>query len=230
MSQPTHHPDPELLLAFATGALDPALSLVVETHAAFCSQCRKELETYDAIGGALLEAIEPVDLSQDLRARVMAEIDGLMPELAGAADESQSISIDLANDPDIARLPASLRGLAQAALAEDGWKKTAKGLHILDLAGDTEDGDIPDVHLFKLDPKMSAPRHTHRGMECTLVLTGAFRDEVGRYGPGDMSIGSPALTHQPVAEEGDACIALSVTTAPVQLTGMMGVIQRALGK
>ncbi|MGF1454676.1 MAG: ChrR family anti-sigma-E factor [Alphaproteobacteria bacterium] len=228
MTQPLHHPDPEMLLAFATGALDPALSLVIETHAALCPQCRKDLDTYDAIGGAMLDAADPVDLSDGLAARVMAQLEGVLPAFADmAAGEDAPIDFGAPSDPDLDDLPEALKGIAREAFQQQGWKKTAKGLHILDLCGDL---DGPDIHIFRLQPGASAPRHTHRGQECTLVLKGAFRDEVGRYGPGDIAMGSPDLTHRPVAEEDGTCLALSVTTAPVQLTGVMGVIQRALGQ
>ena len=35
-----HHPGEELLLAYAAGASDEALSLIVATHMAYCATCR----------------------------------------------------------------------------------------------------------------------------------------------------------------------------------------------
>ncbi|MEM6850922.1 MAG: cupin domain-containing protein, partial [Pseudomonadota bacterium] len=84
------------------------------------------------------------------------------------------------------------------------------------------------VDLLRIQPGFGAPRHTHEGAEITLVVRGAFSDETGRYGPGDVSIASQAVTHRPIAEEGETCYALSVTDAPLAFTGALGWLQRAV--
>ena len=38
-----HHPDDELLLAYAGGAADEAVSLIVATHMVYCGACHEEL-------------------------------------------------------------------------------------------------------------------------------------------------------------------------------------------
>ena len=65
------------------------------------------------------------------------------------------------------------------------------------------------------------PDHGHRGTELTLVLQGAFRDEVDRFGPGDLEIATDELEHTPVAEEGAPCICLAATDAPLRFRGLM---------
>lgn len=73
------------------------------------------------------------------------------------------------------------------------------------------------------------PRHTHAGIEFTLVLSGVFGDENGRFLPGDIQMTDPTVTHRPRAEPGDVCVVLAVTDAPLRLTGLLGLIQRTLG-
>ncbi len=45
-------------------------------------------------------------------------------------------------------------------------------------------------------------------MELILILDGAFRDERGRFGPGDISVADATVDHRPVAEKDRPCIAL----------------------
>ena len=57
-----HHPDEALLLAYAAGGLDGAMSLIVATHLSFCAGCRRLVARQEEIGGALLEDIAPVPM------------------------------------------------------------------------------------------------------------------------------------------------------------------------
>jgi len=66
------------------------------------------------------------------------------------------------------------------------------------------------------------PQHTHEGAEYTLLLTGGFSDETGHYRRGDVAIADPSIDHRPVADEGEDCICLAVTDAPLRLTGRFG--------
>ena len=49
-----------------------------------------------------------------------------------------------------------------------------------------------------------------------MEFDGAFRDEVDRFGPGDLEIADPSVEHQPVAEAGADCICLAATDAPLR--------------
>jgi anti-sigma factor RsiW len=50
-----HHIADDLVLAYASGELDEATSLLVATHMALCPQCRQALELAESIGGTLIE-------------------------------------------------------------------------------------------------------------------------------------------------------------------------------
>jgi putative transcriptional regulator len=58
-------------------------------------------------------------------------------------------------------------------------------------------------------------------MEMTLVLKGAFRDELARFGRGDVEIANEDLEHTPVAEEGEDCICLAATDAPLKFNALI---------
>jgi putative transcriptional regulator len=55
----------------------------------------------------------------------------------------------------------------------------------------------------------------------TLVLQGAFRDNRARFARGDVEIATEADAHTPVAEDGEDCICLAVTDAPLRFSAMM---------
>ena len=76
-----------------------------------------------------------------------------------------------------------------------------------------------DLVLLRIDPQKPMPVHTHRGREHTLVLAGGFTDEFGHFLRGDFSSTDPTVTHRPVADPGEPCICLAITTAPLRLTG-----------
>ncbi|WP_337266851.1 ChrR family anti-sigma-E factor [Oryzifoliimicrobium ureilyticus] len=76
-----------------------------------------------------------------------------------------------------------------------------------------------DVRMMWIRPGRKMPAHTHKGVELTLVLDGAYSDGHGRFGPGDISVADGDLDHQPVAESERPCIAYSVLDAPLKLTG-----------
>jgi putative transcriptional regulator len=67
----------------------------------------------------------------------------------------------------------------------------------------------------------AVPDHGHRGLELTLVLQGAFRDDKDRFGPGDVEIADEADQHKPVAEAGCDCVCLAATDAPLRFRGIM---------
>jgi len=211
---PTHHPNPPLLSAAACGALSPAVSRILAAHAAMCALCRAAMKKLEAVGGAALEDEEPVALASDALEKALARIGR---EQIAPTPLPQALSA----------LPRPVHDIVAPAIHKMSWRFGAPGLKILDL-------DLPAAavgetfRLFRIEPGSGPPRHTHGGREFTLVLTGAFKDETGIYRPGDLEIGDEAVTHKPIAEPGELCYALAVTTAPLKFKGPLGVLQRVL--
>ena len=211
----------DLLFAYAAGGASRAMGLLVETYLQLRPEARDEAALYEAMGGALLESEPEAALSEGALDAVLARLGDQDADEAPVNDDAP-----LADDDPIRAFPEPLQAAARAALAKRSWKFAGPGLRVLSLG---EDDEPSDVSLLRIQPGHGAPRHTHRGAEVTLVVRGAFRDETGRYGPGDVSIASPELTHRPVAEPGETCYALAVTNAPLQFTGPLGWVQRAFG-
>lgn len=228
-TKPCHHPDAELLVGTASGALSPAMTLLVSAHGAMCPVCGEELRRYDMIGGALMESMAPADMSDGALDSVMALLDG---GANGPSLGTQAVSLTPPEDGELSLLPEPVRTLARDAMRSGkDWSFVYPGLKTLVLDGGYTSGDAGTiVRLVRTEPGTSSPKHTHDDMEYTLVLTGAFRDQTGLYGPGDVAVASPDVIHNPVTEPGDVCIALSVTTGPVRFTGALGLLQRMMGK
>ena len=66
------------------------------------------------------------------------------------------------------------------------------------------------------------PRHSHRGLEATLVLEGGYSDASGHYERGDVQLGDASVDHRPVAAPGAPCLCLVYEEAPLKLTGPVG--------
>ena len=198
-----HHPDDALLLAYAAGGLDGAMSLILATHLAFCARCRGLVARQEEIGGILLEGLAPVPLEDGALGRTLARLDE--PVEAPASQPS--------ND----NTPAPLRAVLGRDLSQLRWRKMGPSLSYVNLH---RRGPVR-VRLLRGTPGADAGHHTHRGMEYTLVLRGGYTDITGSYEPGDFQTASADLRHNPVVDPEEDCINLSVTTGPLSFDSWM---------
>lgn len=203
-----HHLSPQLLMAYAAGALPEAFDLVVAAHLSLCDACRAEAESYDALGGAVLENEETAALDEDSLAATLRLIETGLPEAPGmAAPEAAPGEV----------LPAPVRAYVGGGLDDVRWQNIGRGVRqaLLPMTGEAR------ARLLYIPAGTSVPDHGHKGTEITLVLQGAFRDETDRFGPGDVEIADEKLHHTPVAEDGEDCICLAVTDAPLRFSGLV---------
>ena len=206
-----HHPDDELLVSYAGGDLAEAWSLLVATHTSLCPACRSKVRAAEAVGGALMEEIAPVAMSDDALALALARVE--RPEV-------QEVTAVSATPPsvDTPVLPQPLRGYALSDLDGLNWRWLGKGaLHIPLVTG----RDAPTARLLRIPAGRPVPEHGHNGMELTMVLCGAFRDEDTLFARGDVESVDSSVAHQPIAEPGEDCICLAVTDAPLRFNSVM---------
>src|SRR5262245_45415823 len=71
----THHPPDDTVLRYANGTLPEAPAIAVATHLSFCPPCRHRMETYEMLGGSMLESVPPASLSPDALSTVLARLD-----------------------------------------------------------------------------------------------------------------------------------------------------------
>lgn len=219
MDGPATSPYSELYSAYAAGRLDPAFALLLETQSVLRRDVRSALAASEAVSGILLEMAEPARMSAGAGARALDLIDAL-------EDEEPAAPRSDPDDAELAGLPGPLRESALEAFDTAGWQGTAPGIRRMKL----DVGSDLDVELYRIKPGARVPRHTHGGMEFTLVVAGGFSDETGSFGPGDLAVKGPDDTHQPVGDAGEVCFALAVRDAGLRFTGVMGLIQRVLGR
>lgn len=195
-----HIPDP-LLVAYVSGSLPQAYSLVVATHLSMCDDCRARATAHEAVGGSILESCGTADLSGGLRQRVFDMLDE--PVIETPRYERSGIFP--------APVMEALGGLPPK------WKSLGIGVRQSILSHD-EGGS---VRLLYIPGGQAVPDHGHNGLELTLVLQGAFRDETGRFGVGDLEVADDDLEHTPVAEDGVACICLAATDAALRFRSLV---------
>lgn len=205
MDKINHHLTDDLLMAYAAGNLPEAFNLVVATHITMCDECRARLGAFEAVGGAVLDEIDAAPMKADMAA-IFDLIDATKSEIklpeARAAD---------------AVLPDALRTYIGGDLDAVKWRSIGMGVKQAILPTSKS----ASVRLLHIPGGAQMPDHGHRGMELTLVLQGAFRDEDDYFGPGDLEIASEADEHTPTAVEGQACICLAATDAPLKFQGIL---------
>ncbi len=215
MSLPSHHPGDTLLIDYAGGGLCEGASLAVATHMAFCPCCRRMVGEMEAVGGALLDDIEPDALSPGCLDALMARID----REEGGRPARARAPIPAGQGPAGPRspLPEPLRGYLGAGLNGQRWRLLQPGMACVDLKA------APGVttRLIRMKGRVAVPRHTHGGMELTVVLEGGFSDELGAFQRGDVAVGDPSINHRPVSDP-EGCLCLTVTINGLRLTGPVG--------
>lgn len=199
----SHHLTDDLLMAYAAGTLPEAFSLVVATHISMCDECRARLGAYESVGGEVLESSDAVEMEtgsfEILKARLNDAPQITVPTKTRANGFPQPL-FDYAGDPNSVQ-----------------WRKLGKGVKQAILPTSSE----ATARLLYIPGGVAVPDHGHQGQELTLVLSGAFRDETARFGPGDIEIANEDLDHTPTAEPGEPCICLTATDAPLKFNAMM---------
>ena len=203
-----HHPSEELLLDYATGALDENWSIALATHLALCPQCRQKVAEMEAIGAAFMETAAPTPVTKTLHAALSELPDD---------DVETDISVSKKVYSTSFVFPEPLRSYIGGDLDRVPWKRL--GLDVYQSVITTDDKQSVS-RLLRIPAGKPVPTHSHGGLELTLVLCGAFSDETGHYGRGDFQEADEKLKHQPHAVAGEDCICLVVTDSPLRFSSL----------
>ena len=205
----SHHLDQATLLAYATGTLPEAFSLVVAAHVSLCDDCRAELGALDAVGGALLDDAAPADLDS-------ASLDATLARIAGAPPAAPRKRV-----PGV--LPGPVQDYVGGDLDQIRWRPVGMGVKQAILP--TAPGAT--ARLLYIPAGVAMPDHGHHGTELTLVLQGAFHDGDARFARGDVETADADIQHIPVADIHEDCICLAATDAPLRFAGWLPrIVQR----
>jgi putative transcriptional regulator len=201
----THHPDDATLMSYAAGSLPEALSAVVAAHVANCPRCSRELATMNALGGVMLAGLSPARLTSATPSMDLTRAP--RPDRSAQPDEA---------DADV---PLPLRPLVGPRLADIPWRRLGFGVWHLPLP--LSPRATGDLRLIKVARGLAMPEHGHGGAELTLVLAGAYRDEMGTFRTGDLADLDDAVEHRPVADPDEGCICLIASEQRARFKGLI---------
>jgi len=212
MSGVSRHPSDATLLEYGSGGLSEGHALVVATHLAFCASCRKAVSDVEIVGGALLDELPPSPMNDESLARAMSRI-GERPERpvtrAGVATPQLGGLV----------VPEPLRSYL-AESRDRRWRAFAPGVRRMEVR--PRSPAFVNTFLLRVAPGLSLPRHGHSGPELTVVLTGSFSDELGRFQTGDVAEVDEKIDHRPVADTAGECVCLIAVQGPLRFTGLVG--------
>lgn len=208
-----HHPDDMSLMNYAAGSCRIPESLVIAMHLCFCHDCRQHVKNLNHLGGALLETIKPASIDDDAFETLVASLES-HDHNANAEVKMNPIPAERAPcnfiNPLLRYLPTSLADLP--------WQRQTKEISKFDLTSLINIKGF-QVALQKIKAGAKVPKHTHRGLEYTVILSGGFSDELGVYHEGDFIARDATHRHSPTALQNEDCICLTVLSAPLKFTG-----------
>ena len=200
-----HHLPLDMLVDHATGSLPEGLSMVVAAHVALCADCRRQVENLESVGAALLEGIEPADISAGAFERALRRLEEAPPAPLEAPAAGGVAAV----------LPFPLRRYVDSSAR---WRRAGWGVE--EIALKLREGPH-QASLLRIRAGRAMATHRHSGLEYTLVLAGGFTDRGAHYGPGDICLAA-GPEHTPVADPDQDCICLAVVDGPIVLTGAIG--------
>ena len=191
---PTRHPSEALILDFSRGALEAGRALVLRAHLAACAECRATLGLADAVGGALMEALEPAELAPDALQRTLARLDLQPPPPPPAAAPRPP--------DDWIRVPPEV-----LIAAERQMRQAAPGVWAAFVTGDRRRSG-PRSYLLGVGAGVPIPLHSHLGSELVCVVKGAYEDRGQVYRPGDFVENDESLEHELRVTADGECVCL----------------------
>lgn len=203
-----HHLSDELLIGYSAGTLPEAFSLMVAAHVSVCDTCRAQLETFDTLGGALLEVdhdLGAVEMDENSLDAVFSAIDG--GPRARVQPRTSRCSV----------LPKPLQDYVGGDVNSIRWRPVGSGVKQAILKTDKD----ATARLLFIPAGSAVPDHGHQGNELTMVLQGGFSDEHDHFMRGDVEIADEDINHTPVADLNEDCICLAVTDAPLRFSGFL---------
>ncbi len=191
-----HHPDDALLMALAAGSIAHGPAVVVRAHVERCPSCLVKFREFEAVGGVLLERLEPAALPQQALERTLERINERQTQEAVVFTPNRLL----------ADLPAGVpwpRSLKSSTIKP--WLRLGPGVRWSRV-------NVPhqpaNLHLLRVAAGKRLPVHGHHGGELSQVLHGAFTDGDERFEVGDFIEAADADHHRPVVTMASECICL----------------------
>jgi len=217
-----HHLDDATLMRFAAGGLDEAFAVAVAAHIELCATCRSALHTAEACGGHLLELTDASELSGDAFDRLRTHIE--TGEIG--AEPARSFENRAKHTPSTQEMsvPKPLQRYVGPSLDDVVWSKIAPGVLKRDITLNSETSN--KLYMLQITAGSEMPEHGHGGAELTLVLSGAYRDDHGRFARGDIADLDEHDEHQPKVDGDRPCICLIAAEGHTKPKGLLARLVR----
>ncbi|MEM9723923.1 MAG: cupin domain-containing protein [Pseudomonadota bacterium] len=198
----------ELLTAYAAGETSPGLSLLCATQLSHDPRNREFVAMAEEVAGEALRLAPVGDVTMSL--------DSLLTRLDEA--EHAPATRSEASAPSTMTFPTVLQEAIGCAEDEIPWRFRLPGIseHVLN----GFDGER--VSLMRARPGARVPQHTHRGVEATLVLAGAMKDDRRVLTKGDIALCGSDHDHHPEIIGEETCYCLIVVDGGLRFTGALG--------
>ncbi len=207
-----------LVAQYAAGDLGFGMSVLMASFITLSPEAREQYNALEQLNGILLEEAEHAEIAEGSLDALMARLNEPVNEAAETSGIETSKTDKCNSD-----LPNALRDVLNGPIEDAGWKFAYPGVKQVKLPiGDQGES----VKLLRIKPGKAAPRHTHSGIEATLVLRGAFRDGNRLYERGQLALADQHIQHRPRAEGDEDCICLAVTDGALKFTDNLGRIAR----
>lgn len=193
-----------LLSQYVAGSLPVPVLAMVKAHLEMRKESLAIVSGMEGAAGSEIERLGPLPLAN--RDSVFdAIVSSPPPERASGATKRRNCRI----------FPESLCDFVGFTADEVPWRTKLPGFREYTIG----QWDGFDAKLLWIRPGRAVPAHTHEGSELTLVLNGGFSDDNCHYDRGDIAAADESVDHRPVADAGEPCICMAITTAPLKLTG-----------
>jgi putative transcriptional regulator len=191
----------EWLLSYAAGALTEGHAVMVASHIAYHEDLQQSVADAEAIGGALMDELDPAVVPGDMLERVLGRLD----ESPAREIRPLNGSSHIAPQPLIDYLGCDLDKLK--------WRLMGPGMSNVRLWKGSNDECL---WLLRARGGVAVPEHGHNGDEWTLVLKGAYTAAEQHFVAGDMETADQEVIHQPVMDEDAECICLVLTNGLIR--------------
>ena len=213
------HPSSEMLLNHSMGKTNEAESLIISSHIAYCAACKAEVAKYENIGGFYLKNHEELKVSKSLWNNLLNKIEDTKQDVEEKNFVDYKIKTRL--DQKGVRIPSFLQQYLPNASDTKNWSSTINNVKYYNI--NFSESDYKGK-MLEIPPGKIMPKHSHEGVEATMVFHGGYSDESGNYNKGDLVILEDNEEHTPISSEETGCICLVVYSGSLKFKGLLGSI------
>ena len=198
-----------LLMEYAAGTLDLAQTLIVSAHLNMSPAARRMVKDCECVGGALMDkSCEPVAMNDGSLESVLNRLE--------AKQTNQETARSAAVFPQDVHMPSCIEEYIVCRTGSNlRWRSVYPGVQTFLLPLECRRSA---AHVFRFEPGHSAPKHSHGGLEITLVLDGAFSDGEDFHQQGSlmvMDLGD--APHAPKACNTNGCVCITVSSGDLHM-------------